>query len=182
MLRKRDNNPVKYMRHEKMEKEEIEEILGKELDGTCWSFKYWEREDSFEFRNTGAEISEDEKEEMIDDFLDGIEESSDRTLLSGKLCIGKEDGKFFKKVIDGNGEVSDEGQEITEEETRELLKRSLIRIDNELLPTNRAELDRDEIIDIYSENVRELKMITINLKGNKMITLTDKGGLQFETR
>lgn len=165
-----------------MERDEIEEILERELDGTCWRFKYWKKEDTFEFRNSGAEISEEDSEDMIDEFLDDIDEDSDKTLLSGKLCIGKENGNFVKKGMKRDGEVSEEGIEMTEEEVRELLKQSLLRIDNDLLPTNRAEVDRDEIIDIYSENVRQLKLVTINLKGDKMITLTDKGGLLFETR
>lgn len=165
-----------------MEKEEIEEVLERELDGTCWRFKHWEKEDSFEFRNAGTEVSEGNTEEMIDEFLDDVDENSEKTLLSGKLCIGKENGNYVKKTMKGDGEISDEGIEITEEEARELLERSLARIDNELLPTNRAVVDREEIIDIYSENVRKLKMVTINLKGEKMVTLTDKGGLQFETR
>jgi len=165
-----------------MEKEEIEQILNSELEGTCWRFKYWERDDCFEFRNSGADISEEETEQMIEDFLDDIEEDSNKPLLSGKLCIGKENGRLLKKAIESDGEVSDQGVEITEEEAKDLLRRCLIRIDNDLLPTNRAEVDREEIIDIYSENVRQLKLVTINLRGDKMITLTDKGGLQFETR
>lgn len=165
-----------------MEKEEIEDILERELDGTCWRFKYWKREDSFEFRNTGAEMSIEDRDEMIDEFLDNLEEDSHKPILSGKICIQKENGKLMKKMIEREGKASEEGQEITEEEARELIKKSLDRIDSDLLPTNRAVVDRDEIIDIYTEKVRQLKMVTINLKGNKMITLTDKGGLQFETR
>ena len=165
-----------------MEKEEIEEVLERELENTGWRFKYWEREDSFEFRNTGADMSKEDKEGMMDEFLDNLEENSHKPILSGKLCIQKKNGKLMKKRIEREGKVSEEWQEITEDEARELLKKSLVRIDSDLLPTNRAVLDREEIIDIYSENVRNLKMITINLKGNKMITLTDKGGLQFETR
>jgi len=165
-----------------MEKKEIEEILERELNGTCWRFKYWEREDSFEFRNTGAEMSKEDKEGMIEEFLDDLDEDTHKPILSGKLCIQKENGKLIKKRIEREGKASEEGQEITEEEAKELLEKSLVRIDSDLLPTNRAVLDREEIIDIYSENVRNLKMITVNLKGNKIITLTDKGGLQFETR
>ncbi len=165
-----------------MEKEEIEEILERELGGTCWRFKYWKREDSFEFRNTGAEMSKEDRDDMIDEFLDTLDENTHKPILSGKLCIQKENGKLKKKSIEREGKASEEGQEITEEEARDLIKKSLVRIDNDLLPTNRAVLDREEIIDIYSETVRQLKMITVNLKGNKMITLTDKGGLQFETR
>ncbi len=165
-----------------MEKDEIEEILDRELDGTCWRFKYWEREESFEFRNTGAEMSQEDKDEMIDEFLDSLEENSHKPVLSGKLCIQKENGKLMKKGIEEEGKASEEGQEITEEEARDFIEKSLVRIDSDLLPTNRAVIDREEIIDIYSENVRQLKMVTVNLKGNKMITLTDKGGLQFETR
>jgi len=165
-----------------MEKEEIKDILERELDGTCWRFKYWKREDSFEFRNTGAEMSIEDRDEMIDEFLDNLEEDSHKPILSGKICIQKENGKLMKKMIEREGKASEEGQEITEEEARELIKKSLDRIDSDLLPTNRAVVDRDEIIDIYTEKVRQLKMVTINLKGNKMITLTDKGGLQFETR
>jgi len=165
-----------------MEKEEIKDILERELDGTCWRFKYWKREDSFEFRNTGAEMSIEDRDEMIDEFLDNLEEDSHKPILSGKICIQKENGKLMKKMIEREGKASEEGQEITEEEARELIKKSLDRIDSDLLPTNRAVVDRDEIIDIYTEMVRQLKMVTINLKGNKMITLTDKGGLQFETR
>lgn len=165
-----------------MEKEEIEDILERELNGTCWRFKYWKREDSFEFRNTGAEMSIEDRDEMIDEFLDNLEEDSHKPILSGKICIQKENGKLMKKMIEREGKASEEGQEITEEEARELIKKSLDRIDSDLLPTNRAVVDRDEIIDIYTEMVRQLKMVTINLKGNKMITLTDKGGLQFETR
>lgn len=165
-----------------MEKGEIEEILERELEGTCWKFKYWEKEDSFEFRNSGADISEEEKDEMIDEFLEDLDDDSHKPILSGKLCIQKENGKLMKKRIEEEGKVSEEGQEITEKEARELIQKSLTRIDNDLLPTNRAVLDREEIIDIYSENVRQLKMTTVNLKGDKMITLTDKGGLQFETR
>ncbi len=165
-----------------MEKEEIEELLERELNGTCWRFKHWEREDSFEFRNTGAEMSKDEKDDMVEEFLDNLEENKHKSILSGKLCIEKKDGKLMKKKIEREGKASEEGQEITEEEAKDLIKRCLVRIDNDLIPTNRAVVDREEIIDIYSENVRDLKMTTINLKGDKMITLTDKGGLQFETR
>ncbi|MEF8835303.1 MAG: hypothetical protein V5A76_04030 [Candidatus Thermoplasmatota archaeon] len=165
-----------------MEKGDIEDILERELEGTCWKFKYWEKEDSFEFRNSGADISEEEKDEMIDEFLKDLDDDSHKPILSGKLCIQKENGKLMKKRIEEEGKVSKEGEEITEEEARELIQKSLTRIDNDLLPTNRAVLDREEIIDIYSENVRQLKMTTVNLKGDKMITLTDKGGLQFETR
>ncbi|MBS3790270.1 MAG: hypothetical protein KGY66_05075 [Candidatus Thermoplasmatota archaeon] len=165
-----------------MEKEEIEDILDRELDGTCWRFKYWKSDDTFEFRNTGADMSKEDRDDMIDEFLDNLEENSHRPVLSGKLCIQKENGKLMKKTIEKEGKASEEGQEITEEEAKNLLKESLIRIDNDLLPTNRAVVDREEIIDIYAENLRRLKMITVNLKGEKMITLTDKGGLHFETR
>ncbi|MBS3781911.1 MAG: hypothetical protein KGY68_04815 [Candidatus Thermoplasmatota archaeon] len=165
-----------------MEKEEIEDILDRELDGTCWRFKYWKSDDTFEFRNNGADMSKEDRDDMIDEFLDNLDENSHRPVLSGKLCIQKENGKLMKKTIEKEGKASEEGQEITEEEAKNLLKESLIRIDNDLLPTNRAVVDREEIIDIYAENLRRLKMITVNLKGEKMITLTDKGGLHFETR
>ncbi len=165
-----------------MEAEEIENELERELEGTGWSFKYWNKEDSFEFRNTGAALSEEDAEEKIDEFIEDLDELSHKPFLTGKLCLQKEDGRFIKKRIEEDGEVSNEGQEITEEEARDLLKQSLGRIDNDLIPTNRAVIDREEILEIYTENVRGLRMVTLNMKEEKMLTFRDDGGLQFETR
>ncbi len=165
-----------------MEVDEIEDILERELDDTCWSFKYWNNEDSFEFRNTGAALTEEDADEKFDEFLDDLDEYSHKPLLTGKLCLQKKNGKLMKKRIEEDGEISDEGQEISEKEARDLLEKSLNRIDNDIIPTNRAVIDREEILEIYTENVRGLKMITVNMKEEKMLTLRDDGGLQFETR
>ncbi len=165
-----------------MEAEEIEEILDEELEGTGWKFKYWKRDDEFEFRNTGTELSEEDVEKNLDDFMEELEEDSFKPLLTGRLGIMKKDGKYYENSIDEDGEPSGESREINEVRMKEILKTSLSQIDCEMLPTNIAIIDREKIIDIYSENVRGLKLITINMEGEKLITLRDDGGLQFETR
>ncbi len=170
------------MEFEIMDIDEIEEILGKELSDTGWRFKHWKRDDTIEFRNTAADLPEEKKDELINDFLADLDEDNYRSFLSGKLCLEKRDGKIIKKNIDGEGKPQEEGQILTEEEAKDLLRKSIERIDSDLIPTNRAMIDREEIVDIFSERVRGLKLITINMKGNKIITLTDKGGLQFETQ
>lgn len=165
-----------------MKAEAIEDVLDREVEDTGWRYKYWKRDDELEFRNTGGTLSDEEVEERMEEFMDELEEDSFKPLLTGKLGIKKKDGKFIKKSIGREGKPSGEGREISEEEVKELLKRSLNQIDCEILPTNIAVIDREDILDIYSENVRGLKLITINMKGEKLITLRDDGGLQFETR
>lgn len=103
-------------------------------------------------------------------------------MLTGKLCIEKtDDGTFIKKRLGENGQPSGEGKGMNEKEVRDFLKESLSRIDCDILPRNIAVVNSDQIIDIYSETVRELKLVTINMEGKKMITLRDDGGLQFES-
>ncbi|MFP3872492.1 MAG: hypothetical protein ACLFVL_06390 [Candidatus Aenigmatarchaeota archaeon] len=165
-----------------MEAEEIINILDEELKDTGWKYKYWKRDDEFEFRNTGAELSNEESEEKIEKFLEDLEEDSFKPLLTGRLGIQKKNGKFIEKSIDRDGKPSGEGREISEERIKERLKESLTQIDCEILPTNIAIIDPNEVIDIYSENVRGLKLVTVNMKGEKLMTLRDDGGLQFETR
>ncbi|GEM_PF-5763648 len=164
-----------------MEAETIEDVLDGELEDTGWKYKYWKRDDEFEFRNTGDSLSDEEVEESIEEFMDELEEDTFKPLLTGKLGIQKKGGKFIEKSIDGEGKPSGKGRGISEEGVKDLLKKSLSQIDCELLPTNIAIIDREEIVDIYSENVRGLKLININLKGKKLVTLRGDGGLQFET-
>lgn len=165
-----------------MEIDEVKEILEEKLVDMGWRFKYWNSDDTFEFRNTGADLTGEKKEELVDQFLEDLKEDTQESFLSGKLCLEKKDGQIIKKNIDEDGEASGDGQILSEEEAKELLKKSLSRIDFDLLPTNRAVLYREEIIDIYTEHVRGLKLVTVNMQGDKMITLTDNGGLQFETK
>ncbi len=165
-----------------MEVEEIKKQLDRELKETGWVYKYWKKEDDFEFRNTGKTLSKEEADDRIEKFIDDLEDTSFKSTLTGKLCIQKTDeGTFIKKHVGDDGQPSGEGEEMTEEEVKEFLRESMRRIDCDLLPRNIAVVDRSEIIDIYSEKVRELKMVTVNMKGKKMITLRDDGGLQFES-
>ncbi len=165
-----------------MDVEEIKRELDRELEETGWVYKYWKNDDRFEFRNTGNSLSEEQVEDKIEEFMEGLEEDSFKSTLTGKLCIEKTgDGTFIKKRVGENGEPEGEGKKMSEEELEELLKENLSRIDCDMLPTNIAVVDSEDIIDVYSETVRDLKLITVNMEGERMITLRDDGGLQFES-
>ncbi len=164
-----------------MEVEEIKDQLDSELEDTGWVYKYWKNDDQFEFRNTGRSLSEEEAEEKIAGFMDDLENGSFKSMLTGKLCIEKtDDGTFIKKHLGEDGKPSGEGRRMSEEELKVFLKESLNRIDCDILPRNIAVVESDQIIDIYSEKVRGLKLVNINMDGKKTMTLRDDGGLQFQ--
>ncbi|MBS3817211.1 MAG: hypothetical protein KGY76_06580 [Candidatus Thermoplasmatota archaeon] len=165
-----------------MEVEEIKETLDEELEDTGWVYKYWERENRFELRNTGSSLSEEVADESVEKFIDELDEEQFKPLLTGKTCLQKKGETFLKKNLDNDGRPSGQAQKISEEEAKELVRESLGRIDSDILPTNLVTVDREEIIDIYTERVKGLKLITLNMKGKKMITLRDDGGLQFESQ
>ena len=165
-----------------MNVEEIKKQLDEELKDTGWVYKHWKNDNQFEFRNTGRSLSEDEAEERIDEFIDGLERGSFRSMLTGKLCIEKtENGTLLKKHVGDHGEPSGTGERMTDEEVKDFLKKKLRRIDCDILPKNIVLMKGDDIIDIYSERVRGIKLVTINMEGKDMITLRDDGGLQFES-
>ncbi|MFO7792285.1 MAG: hypothetical protein R6W73_04780 [Candidatus Saliniplasma sp.] len=163
-----------------MDKKKIKRILNEELDDMPWTFRYWNREDSVDIRNTGEHLTEDEVDELFDEFLEDIEKEGFKVLLEGKAGIVLEDGKFWLCGVDRTGGPGDKDKRVEGRELKEMFLKSLHRVDSGPLPSNRLSIEVDEIIDIYSESVNEERFVNINLGGNKNIVLRSDGGLHLE--
>ncbi len=160
-----------------MKRKKIERILNKELEEIPWSFIYLNREDSVEIRNNGTHLSEDEVKGLFDDFLEDIEREGFKVLLEGKAGVVLEDDEYWLCEIDRDGGPGDKDKKIDGEDLEDIFVKSLNRVDNKLLPSNRLLVESDKIIDIYSESVNDQVFLNIKLNDNNKITLRSDGGV-----
>lgn len=159
---------------------EVLNTLDRELRKTAWKYKFWEKEEILEFRNTGKNLTEQKLKERIDEILNEVlEEGKFKPVLAGKFGLSAEDGELWKITIDENGHPDDKIEKLEREEARKIIHKSFHRVDNEMLVSNRGVLDIEEIVDIYSERSQGNKYINISLKGTKRVVLEDDGGLEF---
>ncbi len=164
----------------KMEEEKVDDILDRELEGFSWAYKFWMRDGTLELRNTGQCLEAEDIEETLSEFLESEEDHDTLDILTGKVTVSKEDGKLWKEEVSGEKGGNKERCEIDEDELKELFKASLKRVDSGLHPSNRVEVDCDQIEDIYAEEVSGLRMVNIKLDGGNSLTLRDDGGLHYE--
>ncbi|MFW6038305.1 MAG: hypothetical protein ACOC89_02050 [Candidatus Saliniplasma sp.] len=161
-----------------MDKEEIEQILDDGLEDMPWTYKYWKREDAFEFRNTGRHLDKGQVDDLFDEFLDDLEESGFKVLLEGKAGVLLEDDVYWLCGVKRDGSPGDNDKKLDQEELKEIFVKSLHRIDGSPLPSNRVSVETSKIIDIYTEKVGEHVFLNITIKDNLPITLRNDGGLQ----
>lgn len=165
-----------------MEMNETLNKIDRELRKTVWKYKFWENEEVLEFRNTAKGMSGEWLKNRIDDILKEIlEEGKFKPLLAGKIGLMVEDGKLWKTTIDENGYPDDKIEKLDKNDARKLIHKSLHRVDNDLLVSNRLVLDLEEIVDIFSERSQGKKFINISMEGTKRIILHEDGGLEFST-
>lgn len=162
-----------------MDPEAIKEKLDEELQNIPWVYKIWNRENSLELRNKGTNLCDEELERRAEEFIEDIGEDDTVTLFEGKSCIGTFEKGFWIDDLDRDGEPKGKRDIIEEDELKELVEKSIERVDSMLVPTNRVHLSLDKISDIYNEDTRDRHFVTITIKGNKSVTLRDEGGLQF---
>jgi len=163
-----------------MELNEILNTMDRELRNTAWKYKLWEKEGVLEFRNTGKNLTDSKLDERIDDILDEvIDNGKFKPILAGKFGMSSEDGDIWKITIDENGHPDEKVQKLERGEARKFIRKSFHRVDNDLLVSNRAVIDLEEIVDIFSERSQGKKYINISMKGTKRVVLDDDGGLEF---
>lgn len=161
---------------------EILNTLDLKLRNTAWKYKFWEKKEILEFRNTGKNLTEQKLNERIDEILNEVlKEGKFKPVLAGKFGLSAEDGELWKMTIDESGHPNDEIKRLEKEEARKFIHKSFHRVDNDILVSNRVVLDIEEIVDIYSERSQGNKYINISLKGTKRVVLEDDGGLEFST-
>lgn len=165
-----------------MEINEILNIFDRELRNTSWKYKFWEREEILEFRNTGKGMTDEELKDYIDELLNEIlEEGKFKPVLAGKIGLMVDEGKIWKATLDEKGRPDDKIEKLEKEEARKFIHKSLHRVDNEVLVSNRIVIDLEEIVDIYSERSQGKKYINISMQGTKRLILDEDGGLEFST-
>ncbi len=163
-----------------MELNEILNTMDRELRNTAWKYKFWEKEGVLEFRNTGKNLTDSKLDERIGEILNEILDNGKfKPILGGKFGISSEDGDIWKITIDENGHPDERVQKLEREEARKFIRKSFHRVDNDLLVSNRAVIDLEEIVDIFSERSQGKKYINISMKGTKRVVLDDDGGLEF---
>ncbi len=165
-----------------MELNDILNTLDREVRNTAWKYKFWEKEEVIEFRNTGKNLTDEKLDERIDEILNEvIEEDKFKPILAGKFGLSAEDGKLWKTTIDEDGYPDEKVERLEKDGARKFINKSFHRVDNDLLVSNRVVLDLEEIVDIFSERSQGNKYINISLKGTKRVVLEDDGGLEFST-
>ena len=165
-----------------MEINKILNTLDRELRNTAWKYKFWEKGEVLEFRNTGKNLTEQKLKERIDEILNEVlEKGKFKPILAGKFGLSAENGELWKMTIDKDGRPDDKIEKLEKDEARRFLHKSFHRVDNDILVSNRVVLDLEEIVDIFSERSQSNKYINISLKGTKRVVLEDDGGLEFST-
>ncbi len=162
-----------------MKKEMIEAKLEKELEDTPWSYRYWTREGTIEFRNTGKDFDEDQIDEMFESFKDDLEKDDFKVLLEGKAGVVLEDGNYWLCSIDKEGGPGEKDKRLKKSELKDVFIKSLHRIDSGLIPSNIVSIDASKVDDIYREEVGDYVFVHIQIEENPSISLRNDGGLQI---
>lgn len=164
-----------------MDKKKIENILDEEIKDMPWTYRYWEREDTFEIRNTGERLTDEEVDELFDDFLEKLEIDGFQVLLEGKAGVLLEEENLWLCYISKDGGPGEKDKKIKPDELKKLFLKSLHRVDFGPLPSNRITVESSKIIDIYTEKVGDDKFLHITFKNGFFLTLRNDGGLQIRT-
>ncbi len=159
----------------------INNILKQEIEEMPWTYKYWDREGTLEFRNTGRHLAEDEIDELFENLLDKLKKDRFEILLEGKVGVKLEKDTYWLCSVNRDGSCGEKDRKLDRTELKDIFVESLYRIDSGQLPSNIIAVKADEIVDIYSESMAVDKFLHITIIKGPSITLRGDGGVQLRS-